>query len=187
MPCEPPEREKIAVLMPASLPFMSTSAPPELPGLIARIGLDEELIVGDADLGARQRRDDAVGYGLPDAEGIADREHDVAHHAVRRNWRNRASGISRERLSAAIRRDRCEGPSARSRPRIRACPTSDTLTWSAPSMTWSLVTTRPEGSTITPDPSERCICSGWLPGTPKNRRKIGSSSNGLRFCTTLAA
>ena len=35
MPCEPPEREKIAVLMPASLPVMSTSAPPELPGLIA--------------------------------------------------------------------------------------------------------------------------------------------------------
>jgi hypothetical protein len=35
MPCEPPEREKIAVLMPASRPLRSTSAPPELPGLIA--------------------------------------------------------------------------------------------------------------------------------------------------------
>jgi hypothetical protein len=35
MPCEPPEREKIAVLMPASRPVMSTNAPPELPGLIA--------------------------------------------------------------------------------------------------------------------------------------------------------
>jgi hypothetical protein len=35
MPCEPPEREKIAVLMPTSRPAMSTSAPPELPGLIA--------------------------------------------------------------------------------------------------------------------------------------------------------
>ena len=35
MPCEPPEREKIAVLMPTSLPAMSTSAPPELPGLMA--------------------------------------------------------------------------------------------------------------------------------------------------------
>src|SRR5438045_7689108 len=33
MPCDPPEREKIAVLMPASLPVMSTNAPPELPGL----------------------------------------------------------------------------------------------------------------------------------------------------------
>ena len=35
MPCEPPEREKIAVLTPISRPARSTSAPPELPGLIA--------------------------------------------------------------------------------------------------------------------------------------------------------
>ncbi|MNN36721.1 hypothetical protein D3C81_1506260 [compost metagenome] len=35
MPCEPPDLEKIAVLMPIRLPLASTSAPPELPGLIA--------------------------------------------------------------------------------------------------------------------------------------------------------
>ena len=35
MPCEPPEREKIAVLIPISRPWISTSAPPELPGLMA--------------------------------------------------------------------------------------------------------------------------------------------------------
>ena len=35
MPIEPPPREKIAVLMPTSWPDMSTSAPPELPGLMA--------------------------------------------------------------------------------------------------------------------------------------------------------
>ena len=35
MPCEPPEREKIAVLMPTRRPSRSTSAPPELPGLMA--------------------------------------------------------------------------------------------------------------------------------------------------------
>ena len=35
MPFEPPEREKIAVLMPTSRPVRSTSAPPELPGLMA--------------------------------------------------------------------------------------------------------------------------------------------------------
>ena len=35
MPWLPPEREKIAVLMPTSRPPMSTSAPPELPGLMA--------------------------------------------------------------------------------------------------------------------------------------------------------
>ncbi|MNV91851.1 hypothetical protein D3C71_1863930 [compost metagenome] len=35
MPWEPPDLEKIAVLMPVRLPMASTSAPPELPGLIA--------------------------------------------------------------------------------------------------------------------------------------------------------
>ena len=35
MPIEPPEREKIAVLMPTRLPPASMSAPPELPGLMA--------------------------------------------------------------------------------------------------------------------------------------------------------
>ena len=51
-------------------------------GIDRGIGLDEELVVGDADLGARQRRDDAVRHGLADAEGIADREHDVADHQL---------------------------------------------------------------------------------------------------------
>ena len=35
IPIEPPVREKIAVLMPISAPSRSTSAPPELPGLMA--------------------------------------------------------------------------------------------------------------------------------------------------------
>ena len=78
MPFEPPEREKIAVLMPTSSPLRSTSAPPELPGIDRGVGLDEELVVGDADLRARQRRDDAVRHRLPDAERIADGEHQVA-------------------------------------------------------------------------------------------------------------
>jgi len=35
MPCEPPVREYIALLIPTRLPEASTNAPPELPGLIA--------------------------------------------------------------------------------------------------------------------------------------------------------
>jgi hypothetical protein len=35
MPTEPPELEKMAVLMPTSRPERSTNAPPELPGLMA--------------------------------------------------------------------------------------------------------------------------------------------------------
>ena len=48
-------------------------------GIDGRVGLDEELIVGDADLGAGQRRDDAAGHRLADAERIADGEHQIAH------------------------------------------------------------------------------------------------------------
>ena len=35
MPSEPPDCEKIVLLMPTRLPAVSISAPPELPGLIA--------------------------------------------------------------------------------------------------------------------------------------------------------
>ena len=78
MPCEPPEREKIAVLMPTSLPAQVDQRATRIAGIDGGVGLDEELIVGDADLGARHRRNDAVGHGLADGERIADGEHDVA-------------------------------------------------------------------------------------------------------------
>ena len=78
MPCEPPEREKIAVLMPTSRPAEIDQRAAGIARIDGGIGLDEELIVGDADLRARHRRDDAVRHGLADAERIADREHDVA-------------------------------------------------------------------------------------------------------------
>ena len=78
MPIEPPEREKIAVLMPIRLPFMIDQRAAGIAGIDRGIGLDEELVVGDADLGARQRRDDAARHRLADAEGIADGEHEIA-------------------------------------------------------------------------------------------------------------
>ncbi len=42
------------------------------------VGLDEDLAVGFADLGAGERGDDAGRHGLADAERIADGEHEVA-------------------------------------------------------------------------------------------------------------
>ena len=42
------------------------------------VGLNEEAVVGNADLRARQRRDDSLSHGLPDAEGIADGENEIA-------------------------------------------------------------------------------------------------------------
>jgi hypothetical protein len=47
-------------------------------GVDRGIGLNEELVVGNTHLRARQRGDDSVRHGLPDAKGIADRKHDVA-------------------------------------------------------------------------------------------------------------
>ena len=78
MPFESPVREKIAVLMPTRRPLMSISAPARIARIDRRVGLDEELVVGDADLRARERRDDAARHRLADAEGIADGEHQVA-------------------------------------------------------------------------------------------------------------
>ena len=77
-PCEPPEREKIAVLMPTRRAGHVDQRAAGVAGIDRGVGLDEELIVGDADLRARHRRDDAVGHGLADAERIADRQHHVA-------------------------------------------------------------------------------------------------------------
>ena len=96
MPCEPPEREKIAVLMPTSLPVEVDQRAAGIAGIDGGVGLDEELVVGDADLRARHRRHDAVGHGLADAERIADGEHQVADLQRRRN---RAKSMRREALA----------------------------------------------------------------------------------------
>ena len=65
--------------MPARLAVGGHQRAAGIAGIDGGVGLDEELIVAGADLGARQRRDDAHGHGLADAEGIADRQHQVAH------------------------------------------------------------------------------------------------------------
>ena len=48
-------------------------------GIDRRIRLDEELVVVRPARHARQRRDDAAGDCLADAEGIADGKHEIAH------------------------------------------------------------------------------------------------------------
>ena len=47
-------------------------------GIDGGVGLNEELVVGDADLRAGERRDNAARHRLPHAERIADGEHEVA-------------------------------------------------------------------------------------------------------------
>ena len=78
MPRLPPVREKIAVLMPSRLPATSTSAPPELPGLIAAsVWMKFSKVLMPRRVAA-ERADDARGHGLADVERVADRQHDVA-------------------------------------------------------------------------------------------------------------
>ncbi len=123
MPCEPPEREKIAVLMPTSRPVKIDQRTARIAGIDRGVGLDEELIVGDADLRARHRRDDAMRHGLADAERIADRKHDVADLervgiAELERPGNRSFASLQKRSTARSERG-CL--SARSRHRTRAC------------------------------------------------------------------
>src|SRR5215471_14474922 len=42
------------------------------------VGLNEKAVVADPDLRARERRDDALGDGLPDAERIAHGDDEIA-------------------------------------------------------------------------------------------------------------
>ena len=78
MPSEPPDCEKIVLLMPIRLPAASTSAPPGVAGIDRGVGLDEILEAVDAEMVAAERADDPRGHRVAEAERIADREHDVA-------------------------------------------------------------------------------------------------------------
>ena len=66
------------VLMPTSSPRVLISAPPELPGIDRGVGLDEVLVVGEADVRAARRADDAGGHGLAQLKRAADRQHPLA-------------------------------------------------------------------------------------------------------------
>ena len=146
---------------------------------------NEELVVGDADLRARQRRDDAGRDRLAHAERIADGQHEVADlERVRIAKLERGNGPAPLSLSTArsVRGSRSTMSAASSR---RSA--SDTLTSVMFSMTWLLVTTKPAGSTMTPEPSDRWTrsCGPHFP-PPKKRRKKGSSISGLRAASRPA-
>ncbi len=80
------------VLMPTNRPSTSTSAPPELPGLIAGVRLDEILVIGLAIVAlavklksaATEGAHDPHGRGPLQAEGIADGQNHVADLPVDR-------------------------------------------------------------------------------------------------------
>jgi hypothetical protein len=67
-------------------------------GVDRRVGLDEVLVVLDADRGPADRRDDAHGHRLADAERVADRQHDLAEPQLRRVADR--DGLERRQLAA---------------------------------------------------------------------------------------
>jgi len=69
----------IAVLMPMSSPRSFTSAPPELPGLIGAVCLDEILIILDAEVSAIHGADNSLVTVCPTPKGISDGQRVVAH------------------------------------------------------------------------------------------------------------
>jgi hypothetical protein len=63
--------------MPTSSPCASISAPPELPEIDGRVGLDEILEGREPELAASGRAHDALRHRLAESVGVADGQHDV--------------------------------------------------------------------------------------------------------------
>ena len=78
MPTEPPVCDTDRRIDPDQPPVDIDQRAAGIAGIDRGVGLDEEAVVRNAGLGARQGRDDALGHGLADAEGIADRQSEVA-------------------------------------------------------------------------------------------------------------
>ena len=158
-------------------------------GIDGGIGLDEELVVGDADLGARHRRDDAVGHGLADGERIADGEHHVADL-------ERVGIGELERGEALVLRLEAQHREIRARILEHDLGLEFALVGERDldlvgALDDVIVGDHEAGGVDEDAGAERALDllarSPGRAGTPKKRRKIGSSSNGLRTATVLAA
>ena len=186
MPIEPPEREKIAVLMPMSSPFMIDERAAGIAGIDRGVGLDEELVVGDADLGARQRRDDAARHRLPDAERIADGEHEIADFEIV----GIADGERRQLLIVRLDLEHGEIGALVGEQKLgfEFAPVGEHDADVAAAQDHVVVgDDEALASTMTPEPSEFCTRSRGAPKTPsppKKRRKNGSENGPWSRCAT---
>ena len=171
-PAEEPEREKIAVLMPIRSPSMSTSAPPELPGLMAAsVWMKEPLSEMPVSVRFRAEMMPLVTVwptpnGLPMA-----RTRSPTCCCSRSSMASTGSrSLTFSSLSTAM--------SLRSSARMTVAGNSrrsfsTTLICWAPWMTWLLVTTIPSERTITPDPTDSATRAWGMP--PPNSWKKGSA------------
>ena len=78
MPSEPPAPREDRRVDARELAVHIDQRPARIAGIDGGVGLDEELIVRDADLRPGKRRDDAARHRLPDAERIADGKDEIA-------------------------------------------------------------------------------------------------------------
>ena len=184
MPIEPPLCEKIAVLMPTSLPSVVTSAPPELPGLIAAsVWMKKPKSLMPVRVRARPETMPLVTvWPTPNGLPIASTRSPTSRSSESRNGSvgSVAPLVSMRSSARSICSSWAISLAANSRPSL-----STTRISSAPSMTWLLVTTRPSASTMTPEPSAFWMRSRERPklnSSPKNCLKNGSSKNGESAC-----
>src|ERR1700757_795411 len=187
MPIEPPEGEKIAVLMPITSPARLNIGPPELPRLIdasvwrkSSYGLEwisravaemmPEVTVPPRPKGLPIASTQSPTLALVESPQVAD-----------------GSGAFGSTLRSAR-------SLTGSRPTTSACKvvSSDRVTviCSALAMTWLLVTMRPEGSMMNPEPREATRDAGGLgpPGAPfspkKSRKNSSSGAPGVGSCAS---
>ena len=87
----------MAVLMPMRRPADIHERPARVAGVNWGVGLDKALIILDAHAAPVSRADNPVRNGLAHAEGIADRQHQIAHlhvAAFRQRHRGQVVGIN---------------------------------------------------------------------------------------------
>ena len=178
MPIDPPpSREKIAVLMPTRRPSMPTSAPPELPGLMAAsVWMKKRKSAMPTVVRATAETIPLVTVcptpnGLPIAS---------TRSPTSRSSESRSSSDGSRSAPGSMRSTaRSVRSSARSTVASNSRRSaSTTVISSAPRMTWLFVTMMPFSSTMTPEPSAFCCRSAPGSWSPKKRRKNGSLSSG---------
>ena len=144
--------------MPTSSPRALISAPPELPGIDRRVGLDEILVRRDAEIGTADRRDDAQRHGLTELVRIADGQHPFGDLQLRRvaprhRRQIRRVHLEQRQVGGRIDADHLGAHLALVRERdrdVELLDASDRL--ASPVTTWLLVRMYPSRLTMTPEP-----------------------------------
>ena len=168
--------------MPTSSPLQVDQRAAGIARIDRGVGLDEVLVAQPAQAAAADRRDDARGHRLAEAERIADRDHEIADaQRAGIGQRQRGAGSSAGIRISATSVSGSEPTNSASNVRPSA---SVTDTSSAPSITWWLVSTRPRCGVDDHARAQRLV-DPLLRQLREHAAEIGSSANGLRTRTAL--